>query len=102
MPKPLPLVAAQGDDTEDFLQHIAWTDVIMPKFEADKATLTRRLMQSILQPLNPQEESREQLAGKLFGIEYAIKVITDIVGEGRKAQRSLLQQQQSFFRDDTL
>jgi hypothetical protein len=91
MPKSIPLTAAQGMDTEDFLEHIAWTDVIKPKFLEAKSILTKRLVASVLEPAQSGGESREQIAGKLWGIDYAIKEIETIVREGRSAKQIMRQ-----------
>ena len=84
-------LAAQGIDTEDFLQHIAWQNVILPKLEDAKRRLTDRLVASVLTAPRAGDETREQLAGKLQGIDFAIKLIQDIVKEGRKAKEVLAQ-----------
>ena len=41
-------IAAKGIDTADFLDHIAWTEVIKPALEGAKAKLTKQLVDTIL------------------------------------------------------
>ena len=85
----LVLSAAQGIDTEDFLNHIAWTDIIYPNLLKQKEILSSKLVGSVLRQLAPNEETREQLAGKILGLDYTIKLITELVHQGRKAQEEL-------------
>lgn len=83
------VTAAQGIDTEDFLRHIAWTDVVKPELERAKRILADRLVQAVLKPLAEGQESQPQIAGKLFGIDFAIRTIEDIVRKGRLAGGAL-------------
>lgn len=81
--------AYKGKDTEDFLQHIAWTDVLLPEFARSKKLLTDKLVGSILHPASAVDETREQIAGKLYGIDFAVSLIERTVREGRRAQEAL-------------
>lgn len=85
----LAITAAQGIDTEDWLRHISWTDVLKPRFERDQQLLRDRLVASVLKPASAEAESREQIAGKLYGINYAINVIEETVRKGRNASAEL-------------
>lgn len=89
MPNNIYVTAAQGIDTEAFLDHIAWTDVIKPELEHQKSILSAKLVGSVLRQLGPMDETREQLAGKIIGIEFVMKLISDLVSKGRKAQEEL-------------
>jgi hypothetical protein len=86
------LKAAQGIDTQDLLNHIAWTDVVRPRLDEAKAALTKRLVEATLKPLDPREESREQLAGKLWGIDFVITTLERILREGANAKDFLARQ----------
>jgi hypothetical protein len=95
MPQPqhnTALKAAQGIDTLDLLNHIAWTDVILPKLLEAKDGLTKRLVNATLNVPNPKEETREQLAGKLFGIDHFIHILERILSEGGHAKELLAKQ----------
>jgi hypothetical protein len=81
--------AAQGIDAEDFLEHIGWTDALRPKLEAAKATLTKQLVDVTLRPADPTAESREQIAGKLWGLDWVVQQIENHVRRGRDARASL-------------
>lgn len=83
------LTAAQGQDTEDFLEHIGWTDVLRPKLLAAKEILTKQLVDLTLSKPDPANENREQIAGKLWGIDWVIKQIETHVSRGRSASAEL-------------
>lgn len=86
------LSTIQGIDTEDFLEHIAWKDLIKPRLLEAKAMLTQRLVASVLNDDSAREaEGKERIAGKIFGIDFVIREIEKFVTDGRKA-RSLLAQ----------
>lgn len=86
------LKAAQGIDTKDLLDHIAWTDVIQPQIVQAKAILTNRLVAATLNAPKPGDETREQIAGRLYGIGFIEKVIEKILKEGDSGARELASQ----------
>ncbi len=83
------LAAAQGLDTYDLLQHIAWTDVVKPQLEEAKATFTHQLVSATLRSQVPGEDTREMLAGKLFGINYIITTFEKTLKKGQQAREAL-------------
>lgn len=83
--------AAKGIDTEDFLDHIAWTAVIKPKLDGAKALLTKKLVDAVLQGTPVEEGSKERIAGQIYGIDYVIREIEGIVTKGREAEKLLMQ-----------
>lgn len=78
--------AAKGIDTQDFLDHIAWTDVIKPRLEACKLLLTNKLVNAVLVGAPVEEASKERIAGQIYGIDFAIKEIEKIVSQGQQAE----------------
>lgn len=86
------LKAAQGMDVRDLLDHIAWTDVIRPHLNDAKALLTKRLVDATLNPQKEGTETREQLAGKLFGINFIENVLEKILREGERSKEALASQ----------
>lgn len=78
--------AAKGMDTEDFLDHIAWTAVIKPRLDSAKTLLTKQLVDAVLSGTPIEEGSRERIAGKIHGIDYVIHEIESIVKKGRIAE----------------
>lgn len=84
--------AAKGIDTADFLGHIAWTEVIRPLLLRDREALTRQLVDLTLRPPSGPSESREQVAGKIFGIDHTLRVIEKLVRDGDSARAELAAQ----------
>lgn len=84
------LKAAQGADTQDFLDHIAWTDVIKPKLLETRELLTKELVGAVLSP--KPSENKEQIAGKIHGIDHVIRTIEQLVREGKQASKVLAAQ----------
>lgn len=89
MPENLALKAAYGEDTEDLLDHIAWTDVIKPQLEKARIHFTNQLVSATLAPQREGTESREQIAGKLYGISYITTLFEKILKEGGDAKAIL-------------
>ena len=87
----LQIQALQGSDTLDLLDHIAWNEVVLPRMREAQQILTRRLVELTLTPPTTGSESREQVAGKIFGIDFAIRTIEGIVRQGRDAASILSQ-----------
>jgi len=83
------LVAAQGQDLEDFLQHIAWTDLILPEIRRQKEILASRLVASVLNAGQPGGESREQIAGKMLGLDWLVSFISSALKKGGEAKAIL-------------
>lgn len=93
MPTPnIALKAAYGEDTMDLLNHLAWTDIIKPRLEEARITFTNQLVTATLKPQVEGAETREQIAGKLYGITYIIQVLERILKEGANAREVLAQQ----------
>lgn len=85
----LALKAAYGEDTLDLLNHLAWTDIIKPRLEETRKVLTDQLVALTLAPQKEGQETREQIAGKLFGITYITNVLERILREGAQAKDTL-------------
>lgn len=90
------LDAAKAQDLEDLLDHIAWTDVIRPALYKTRDDLTQQLVSSTLgvpvqiQTITgPVDVSREQLAGKIFGINYIISMFEKLLQRGEIAAKQL-------------
>lgn len=90
------LKAYQGEDTYDLLNHIAWTDVLKPKLEQHRKYLTDKLVGATLNAQQPGTESKEQLAGKLYGITFIVTTIEKILKAGSDA-KALLAEENLFL-----
>ena len=83
------LAVAQAEDTADLLNHIAWTDVVKPKLEAAvKAWSTMLVNEAMGIPL-PAGLTREQIAGKCFGVSFISGVLEKVLKDGEKALADL-------------
>jgi hypothetical protein len=76
---------AQAEDTYNLLNHIAWTDVILPKLERKKAIYSKMIVDHHLGKPIPQDLTVEQIAGKVYGIEEIISLFAQILSQGEKA-----------------
>lgn len=90
------IAVAKAEDTQDLLEHISWTDVIRPQLITTRDKLAQLLVNSTLgapvrieTPQGIVEVSKEQLAGKIYGINYIIKLFEDILRKGEKAYKEL-------------
>ena len=84
---------AKADATAELLDHIGWTEVVLPKLLKTKDLYTTVLVQAVLSNKPPtmdgQETTREQLAGRVYGIEYVIKLFESILSKGEGALKAL-------------
>jgi hypothetical protein len=85
--------AARGTDLADLLNHIAWTDIIVPELTKAKDRYSTTLVQKVLGNSNSSTLTIEQLAGRIAGIEFVYDLLTRIVERGEKAS-TILQEQQ--------
>lgn len=88
----LALKAAYGEDTMDLLNHLAWTDIVRPRLEEARQAFTNQLVSATLKPQHADAETKEQIAGKLYGIAYVIQVFERILKEGADAKDVLARQ----------
>jgi len=84
---------ARAEDTNNLLDHIAWTDTILPSLLKHRAAFEAQLVGAVLgRPvtlLNGQSLSPEQLAGRIDGITYTIKLLEDILRKGERAMAEM-------------
>jgi len=81
---------AQAQDTYDLLNHIAWTDVLKPKLEAEVSKLSKLLVSEALGvPIPVGMGTREQIAGKCYGIQYVSRLFEEILAKGENAFKDL-------------
>ena len=83
--------AYQGADTRDLLNHIAWTDVIKPELLKAKEFYTKELVTGVLEATS-KSGSREQIAGRIYGIDFVIKVLENVLRNGKLAEDLLAQE----------
>jgi hypothetical protein len=90
------LDAYRAEDLDNLLDHIAWTDTVRPALLHERDFLTRALVNSTLGlPVQAKtatgtvEITREQLAGKIYGIDYIMGLFEKLLTRGETANRQL-------------
>ena len=103
MPRSPFLDAAKAEDLSDLLQHIAWTDTLRPMLVRERENYTKLLVNSTLgTPVRVPtatgvvELSKEQLAGKIYGIDYIMDLMEKILSRGARAVAELRSQGVSY------
>jgi hypothetical protein len=96
MRKDLFVDAAKAEDLSDLLNHIAWTDVLRPALMREREMYTKLLVASTLgAPVEVATHSgtatltKEQLAGKIYGIDYILNLMETVIKKGARAVEEL-------------
>lgn len=85
--------AYQAKDTEDLLNHIAWNDVILPKLRKAQEQYSKVLVAMTLGAVIPGTAlTREQIAGRISGIDFVTELMKNILRRGDKAEEYLKSQ----------
>ena len=86
-------LVAQADTVADLAHHIGWTEVVLPKLQKMKELYTQVLVNAVLSNKPPfldgQETTREQLAGRVYGIDYIMRLMDEIIRKGTRALSDL-------------
>lgn len=87
------ILAVQSLDTEDLLNHIAWTDVIRPEIDKHRRVYSSYLTSAVLGRSIPSPSGEpytpEQLAGIVFGFDFIENLFTQILRKGKTAMEDL-------------
>jgi hypothetical protein len=76
---------AKAEDTFDLLEHIAWERVIRPALDAEIRRMSSLLVSEALGTPLPGGLTREQVAGKCYGIQYISRLFEKILKDGERA-----------------
>ena len=76
---------AQAEDTSDLLNHIAWTDVIKPRLRKLSEGYSKMLVNHLLGSTLPPNLTKEQVAGRIYGINEIISTFELVLVQGEKA-----------------
>lgn len=79
------IAAAKAEDTYNLLNHIAWTDVIRPKLEGQVHLYSKMLVNEALGSPLPPGLTREQVAGRAYGINEICRLFEQILKDGERA-----------------
>ena len=80
---------AKAEDTYDLLNHIAWTDVLKPKLLLEREQYSKALVNHLLGSPLPEGLTKEQLAGRIYGIDFITTRIESVLSRGEKAAAEL-------------
>lgn len=83
------IAAAKSEDTYNLMNHIAWTDVIKPALDKHVLQYSQLLVAEALGAPLPPGITREQVAGRCYGIQYISTLFGKILKEGEKALKDL-------------
>ena len=83
------LAVAHAEDTYDLRQHIAWEKVIKPALDLEVKRMSSLLVSEALGTPLPGGLTREQVAGKCYGIQYISRLFERILEQGEAALREL-------------
>lgn len=89
---------AMAEDVENLLDHIAWTDIVYPRLQKLRESLVQALVETnlgrpmlvpiknsnTLSPVKPEE-----LAGKVYGIDFIIGLFQSVLTGGEVADKAL-------------
>lgn len=80
---------AKAEDLNNLLDHIAWKEAVKPILLKKRNELTTLLVQVVLgahiQAPGGQPLGKEELAGRIYGIDEIIRVFEKILKDGEKA-----------------
>lgn len=90
------LDVAKAEDTADLLESLAWTDTLRPALLRERENYTKLLVSATLglpvqvdTGVGPVTITREQLAGKIYGIDFVMQLFEKILTKGATAVREL-------------
>lgn len=76
---------AKAEDTQDLLGHIAWTDVVRPRFQREIEMASKLLVNEALGAPLPGGLTREQVAGRAYGLNWTMTLLEQILKDGKRA-----------------
>ncbi|MDE1766562.1 MAG: hypothetical protein KGI27_09890 [Thaumarchaeota archaeon] len=83
------VAVAKAEDTYDLLQHIAWEKIIKPALDQEVKKYSELLVAEALGTSLPGGLTREQVAGRCYGIHFVSSLFEKILQRGEKALEDL-------------
>lgn len=83
------IALAKSEDTYNLMHNIAWTDVIKPVLDKHIEQYSALLVAEALGSPLPPGLTREQVAGRCYGIQYISTLFAKILKEGERALKDL-------------
>lgn len=88
--------AARAEDVGDLLNHIGWTETLRPTLVRQREQFTKFLVEATLgRPVQmatntgPVTMSREQLAGRIYGIDSILDLVETVLTKGARGVAAL-------------
>jgi uncharacterized protein YgfB (UPF0149 family) len=82
-------LAAKAADLQNLLEHIAWEEILLPELQKMREAFSKQLVDAVLgvalKTADGDKVSSEQLAGKIFGIDFITDKISKILSQGERA-----------------
>lgn len=89
-------IANTADRVSDLLTHAGWKDELQPELNKLRLQYCKLLTNSVLgqkatyiTPAGPIEMTPEQIAGRIYGIDFIETLITQILTRGARAIKEL-------------
>ena len=92
MPQTKAELIARAEDLQDMLDHIAWTDTVLPELRRRREAYAKILVQSVLGTpfiVGGRVITSEQLAGRIYGIDEITQFMSGVLGGGKRAAAML-------------
>jgi len=83
------LEAHQAQDTQDLLNHLAWEEVVLPKIRKARDQYTNVLVAMTLGAAVALPLTREQVAGRIHGLDFIVELMQKILKRGKEAENHL-------------
>lgn len=87
---------AKADATAEFMESVGWDQVILPMLMKQKDLYSTMLVAAVLSNHPPSmdgvETTREQLAGRVYGIDFVVKLLDSVLRKGTSALKDLEKQ----------
>lgn len=80
---------AEADQVADLMEHVGWTMAVKPALLKHRTALTSTLVGAVLGQALPNGLTKEQIAGRIEGIDEIIRVFEKILKQGEKSLREL-------------
>jgi hypothetical protein len=84
----LQIAVLKSTDLNDWKDHIAWDEVVAPAIAKTRDLLTKQLVEISLGKSHPGT-TLEQVAGKIFGLDWFLGELERIARQGDSAKQAL-------------
>ena len=81
----------KAEEVLDLLEHLGWQQVLKPEIDKQLTYWTHALPAIVLNSKKEEDlgYTKEELAGRIAGMQYAVAVIEDVLKKGSRAFKAL-------------